>query len=167
MSKLNYSTIFPGHLYLGAAPGAQDVDTLRTLGVDAVLSLIHPHDPYTVPGAIERAFACRQIAIPDSYWKGVPTVDHLAEAVSILRGWRAEGKVIYLHCLLGQGRSPLVAMAYLVAGNDEEPDARAHRLTAAIAHVRSARPQADPNVHQLRVLCDYVAIATSKQASRV
>lgn len=158
---LDHHVILPGHLLLGKAPDSDDVPALKAAGVDAVLSIIHPTDPYRVPAAIRQGFTWAEVSILDSFRGGVPTVDQLVEAVTLMRRWRAEGRVMYLHCLLGQGRSPLVAMAYMVMGNDEEPAPGAHRLTAAIAHVRQARPQADPNVHQLRVLCEYVASSLS------
>lgn len=155
---LDHSVILPQHLLVGELPRHDDVEALRALGVTAVLSLLHPSDPVQVPASIRQAFTFEEVSIVDSYLGGVPTEAHLERAVGILRRWRQDGHVIYLHCMVGQGRSPLVAMAYLVMGNDEERDAKAHRLTAAIAHVRTMRPKADPNVHQLGVLCNTVKL---------
>lgn len=157
MSRLDLSEILPAHLYLGAGPGVAHVDELRAQGVTAVLSCIHASDPYQVPLAVRQAFHWHQVPIVDSHFGGVPTVDHLIEAVAQLSAWRRAGEVLYVHCFAGQGRSPTVAMAYLVAGHREPGWRETSRLTAAIAHVRHQRPAADPNVHQLRVLCDYVA----------
>jgi protein-tyrosine phosphatase len=165
-TQLDYSVVLPDHLTVGYAPNAADVATLRELGVDAVLSVVHESDPYVVPEAVRQAFDWAQVPVVDSYLKGVPTVAHLEAGVRIMRDWRREGKTIYVHCLTDQGRSPLMAMAYLVAGNDEVRDPKAHRLTAAIAHVRQARPKADPNVHQLRVLCEFVEAHLQTLAQR-
>lgn len=155
--KIDHDAILPGHLLVGEAPRAEHMDHLKELGVTAVMSLLDHTDPYQVDSRIRQAFAFEEVSIVDAFKGGVPSTAHLERAVTVLRAWRKQGHVIYLHCLLGIGRSPLVAMAYLVAGNDEERDPKEHRLTRAIHQVRSARQKADPNVHQLKVLAEYVA----------
>lgn len=150
------SEILPGHLYLGPFPDASICSELEDRGVNAVLSIIHPTDELVIPSALKERFAWNNVAIKDSFFKGVPSVAQLGQAVEILKTWRREGRVIYIHCREGRGRSPLVAMAYLVMGNEEEPAPREHRLSYAIFRVKKSRPIADPNVHQLLNLCKYV-----------
>jgi protein-tyrosine phosphatase len=142
------------HLYVGPFPKEAHVDYLQQLGIQGVLSVVDDQDPERVCDRIRECFEWAQLPVRDSYWKGVPTVDDLADAVAVLREWRAKGlKRFYIHCLAGQGRSPLMAMAYMVNG---ARGTNGMRLTKAIAHVTNRRPEADPNVHQLRVLADYV-----------
>ena len=154
-----FSPVLPDHLWVGPAPGPEDLAELEVLGITAVLSVIHPTDGYDLPASIRQRFTCDRLPIVDALRGGVPTVEDLANGVEILRRWRREGHRIYLHCLEGKGRSPLVAMAYLVVGNNEERNSRKHRLTSVIAHVKRARPIADPNIFQIKVLCDYVVHA--------
>lgn len=153
-SPLSMDCIVEGELYLGAFPHPHHIPQLKQAGIEAVLSMVDAQDPDPVSQEVREAFAWAQVPMRDSYLGGVPRVEDLADAIAVLRSWRRQGvRRIYLHCLLGQGRSPLVAMAYLVHGRD---GGQKMRLTRAIAHVANQRPEADPNVQQLRVLTEYI-----------
>jgi hypothetical protein len=76
-------------------------------------------------------------------------VEWLADCVEQIEKWEEQGHTVYVHCNMGKGRSPLVCMAYLVKAKDM-------RLAQAIRRVCDRRAQADPNVYQLAVLCEYV-----------
>jgi hypothetical protein len=135
-------------LAVGAAPGRWDVGELKEMGITAVLSLQEEGES-PAPDEIRREFAWRRIPMRDSLYGGVPTVEWLAECVGQIEEWVRQGHRVYVHCQMGRGRSPAVCMAYLAG-------ARRMRLARAIAQVCERHPGADPNVHTLGVLVDYL-----------
>jgi len=101
-------------VFLGALPFYTDTDTLRSMGISAVISLNEPWELYIAPD-----FA----SLPDFRWCHLPTVDYVAAptmeqmqlGVSFLREMRQEGRKTYVHCKAGRGRSACIVMCYLLA----------------------------------------------------
>lgn len=139
---------------VGAAPMTLDVDRLRRSGIGAILNVQEEQED-TVPAAVREAFDWVRIPTRDSFFGGVPTVEWLDRCVEQIHTWVRQGKKVYVHCKMGQGRSPLVCMAYLVkyGGADSRGGMR---LSKAISQVVKSHARGDPNVHQLGVLCQYV-----------
>ena len=75
-----------------------------------------------------------------------PNLDHvLADTAGLVARWRAEGRRVFLHCVMGQSRTPAVAALVL-----------AHQLgisaSDALARIRTQVPDADPNPALLQAL---------------
>lgn len=149
---LDFSWIRPRALAVGCAPLADNADELAAAGITAVLNLQEAGEWVWPPESIPPRFRWAGVPIVDSFRQGVPTVEQLAEAVETLRAWRASGEVVYVHCALGLGRSPLVCMAYLAV-------AERLSLARAISLVHQRRPNADPTPQQMLRLCEYVVQA--------
>jgi predicted protein tyrosine phosphatase len=132
-----------GHLHLLMNEGINAVLSLQEHHLEGISPLMLRKDPH---------FSWTNIAIKDGGeggWDGVPTVEMISAAVEQIRAWHREGRRVYIHCRLGIGRAPTVAMAYLIMG-------RGMHIAHAIARVVERRPESDPSVYQLSILTEYV-----------
>jgi len=140
--------VLPGRLAVGPFPRL--TQPLVDEGVSAVLSLTEEREG---PLPADLAERCRWDRVPltdfDAIGERPLTSDDFERCVAILRAWAVEGETIYVHCMAGHGRSPVVCMAYccVVAGQP---------LCEAIWRVRQARPYACPSARSLAALCRYV-----------
>lgn len=135
-------------IHIGRMPCGYEVKQLKEKGITAVLSIMRPEEGSESirRAAEERGMEWSSVPITDSYYDGIPTTEQILEAVEILDRWVRKGHEVYIHCLMAQGRSPLIAVAYrcLIKGE---------RLMAAIQAVKEAWPDADSNSKQIEVLC--------------
>ena len=99
------------HLWLGGAPSYQrDLDALLKLGITAVLDVRAERDA-PVAFLAEHGIASRQYRVPDT---AVPGPDVLTDAVAWIGARIEEGRVVFIHCAKGRGRSATVLAAYLM-----------------------------------------------------
>ena len=68
----------------------------------------------------EENFCCKRIVLPDHKYKEDLTIDKLNLAINTLAEIMEIGPV-YIHCVAGIERSPLVCMAWLVKNYDLTP----------------------------------------------
>ncbi len=122
----NFSWLEEGKLAGMAWPDREAWETLKSEGVQAVLSLTEAPPPGDPRAA---GLAWRHLPIEDF---GVPDVDALREAVHWIQRQISSGKPVVVHCRAGLGRTGMVLAAYLAAGGTPAPQ--------AIATVRTARP---------------------------
>lgn len=138
-------------LIIGPCPDDDKILELKKMGMTAILSILNNDDPIK-PETVERmaksnGLIWANVAIRDAFYKGIPTAEKIKEAVDKIEEWLSNNHKIYLHCLVGQGRSPLIATAYLCMKKNE-------RFFSAIAKVKNSWPIADPNIKQIRVLLE-------------
>lgn len=117
---IDYDQILP-NLYVGTYPEtSEDIQGLKDrCGITAVLNLQTDEDfrlrgidwPKMEKSYIELGIEVTRVPMLD--FDREDQREHLSEAVQVVAGWLASGRVVYLHCNAGTGRSPLVAMAYL------------------------------------------------------
>ena len=141
-----FSEILPEKLFLGAMPFDEyEVQQLRANGVTAILT-IQEENEYETDLPSFKKFKWRRLSIRDSNLGGLPTEKQLGNAAEILHQWLdVEHHVVYIHCYAGQGRSPLVTMAYLSLWQNMSPD-------DAIQFVRDKREYARPTPGQIQIL---------------
>ncbi len=118
---MHLSQILP-QLFVGSCPArADDINHLKTdYGVTAILNLQtdHDFDYWDLDwGRIEGR--CRQLEIevrriPVRDFDGLDLRKKLASCVTALDELLRGGHTVYVHCNVGSGRSPSVAIAYLV-----------------------------------------------------
>ncbi|MFQ5657022.1 MAG: dual specificity protein phosphatase family protein [Candidatus Methylomirabilales bacterium] len=130
---MDFSQIDP-HLFQGTAPlTPRDIDLLRTLGVRATVDM--------------RAEADAHLPIECVLW--LPTVDgepatvgQLVTGIQFIDHCIRLGWGVYVYCLAGIGRSPMMVAAYLIGrrGMDAEE---------AIENIRQHRPQVNPSPFQM------------------
>ncbi len=146
---MDYNQILP-ELYIGSHPrSAEDIQQLkRQIGATAVLSVQTDDDLNHLNvswPALESHYAAHGIEVRRCPIRDFDAVDlraRLADCVQALDRLLAAGHTVYLHCTAGAGRSPSVAIAYLVSR-------RGWALEDAIAHVTQCR-QCSPNLDVLR-----------------
>src|SRR2546422_6692417 len=74
-----------------------------------------------------------RLPVQDHY---APTLAQLDEAVRFIRSFADHGLDVYVHCHVGQGRSPTAVMAYLIAQGRSLGEALAQLETARNTYVR-------------------------------
>jgi predicted protein tyrosine phosphatase len=135
-----FSRVLP-QLYLGGQYSAQGWRRLQKRGITAVVNLRDEFDD-----------AQAQIAPPAYLY--LPTVDNTPPDIEDVRlGIRfiqeeiATGGRVYVHCMLGVGRSATLVAAYLV--HQGKTPAEAWRM------IRRARPFIQPTLGQMAVVEEY------------
>lgn len=136
--------VLPGKLAIGRLPQPGEALALAQAGVNAILSLCAPQEG-TLPADILSQFACSSCILPDSRAAVPLKLSDLTTAVGLVHQQIQQGQVLYLHCIAGIERSPLVCMAYLCRHHHLE-------LWESLHLVRQIRPAAMPTESQLRVL---------------
>ncbi len=129
-------------IYVGAQLGgahadddervARDAAFLKGLGIRAVLDM-RKEGRDEGPALAKEGIAYRRVSVQDHY---APSPAQLDEAVEFTRSFADRGMEIYVHCHVGQGRSPTVVMAYLMAHGRSLGDALAQVERARNAYVR-------------------------------
>ncbi len=122
---------------------AEELDTLKRLGVSGLLSLQDESDfrrlgmRWEVLQALgaERSVDMRRVAIVD--FDPADLLEKLDTAVGELEELLKENERVYVHCTAGINRSTGIVVSYLVLK-------RGHSVESAYRLVKSRRPQASP-----------------------
>jgi sulfur carrier protein ThiS len=141
-SRLNFSWV-TDQLAVGGAFHTSDIPRLRRLGIDGVVDCREE--------ASDDEAALRQHGI-DFLRLPTPDVHKLSQdALDVGVAWANEridrGEKIYVHCLHGVGRGPLLGCCILVS--------RGQTAVGALQTVKTRRWQASPNEEQLGALIEY------------
>lgn len=137
---LRYSRITHS-LFLGGQFGVRGLDRLERLGVTAVVNLRDEFDD-----AVAEIAPARYLYLPvvdDT----PPTLEQLLRGVEFIRRELRAGGRVYVHCMLGVGRSATLVAAYLVASG-MTPE---HAWSA----IRSRRPFIAPTEGQMAQLATF------------
>ena len=115
---MEFAQVLPG-LFVGSHPKTiEDIETLRQLGVTAVLNLQTNEDMISVALLWQpleehyKAIPLRLVRMPVKE-EQTEMAAKFARCVSTLSDLIAEGHSVYLHCTAGIARSPTVAIGYL------------------------------------------------------
>lgn len=138
----SYSRITP-HIHLGGQYTAAGWRRLQERGVTAVVNLRDEFDDAEAGIAPERYLFLP--TIDDT----PPTIAQLCQGVRFIRHEIDNGGEIYVHCMLGVGRSVTMVAAYLVASGMTPP--------AAWKAIRRRRPFIQPTVGQEARLVEFAA----------
>lgn len=121
------------YLLLGAVPFPKDVLHLQQLGVRGVVTLNEPYETL-VPTSLYRANGIDHLVIPTRDYLFAPSVVDISRAVDFIHRNASCGKITYVHCKAGRGRSTTIVLCYLIEYMNMTP-------TDALEHVRSRRPR--------------------------
>ncbi|MFO0969418.1 MAG: dual specificity protein phosphatase [Gemmataceae bacterium] len=138
----NYSFVEDG-LYVGGS-----VDKPPP-GTKAVLNLCEFRDSYKVD--VEEWKKIRDAA-------PAPSLDWLRDRVAFIEAQRGADRTVYVHCLAGVSRGPMVTIAYLMRRHGWSRD-------KALAFVRDKRPEIRPNPAFMELLLEWEK-AQSKPPAR-
>ncbi|XP_062200797.1 phosphatidylglycerophosphate phosphatase PTPMT2-like isoform X1 [Phragmites australis] len=140
------------HVLLGAVPFPSDVLRLKELGVCGVVTLNESYERL-VPKSLYEAHGIDNLVLPTRDYLYAPSFVNLCEAADFVHRNASCGKLTYVHCKAGRGRSTTVVLCYLVQYKNMTP-------AEAYEHVRLRRPrvllacaqwQAVQEFYQLRV----------------
>ena len=139
-----FSWLLVDELAIGSAPlHSACLDRLSEEGVTAVLSLCAEAEA-PLPATFSQRFRAARVVLPDHRGGRWPEPRELEAAVAALAALRPHGPV-FLHCVAAVERSPLVAMAWLMA-------TRQLSLESALAYVQLQHPGTAPFQQQLEAL---------------
>lgn len=108
-------------------------------GTSAVLNLCEAVDRYEVE-------VYRPEPIADA--PPAPSLEWLRRMVAFVEEQRAEGRVVYVHCVAGVSRSGMVVVAYEMKRHGWSRD-------EALAFVRTRRPMTRPNAAFMELLLEW------------
>lgn len=121
------------HLLLGAVPFPKDVPHLQHLGVRGVVTLNEPYETL-VPSSLYEAHGIDHLVIPTRDYLFAPSVVDISRAVDFIHRNASCGRITYVHCKAGRGRSATIVLCYLIEYKNMTP-------ADALEHVRSKRPR--------------------------
>ncbi len=131
------------HLHVGGQQTAAGWARLAARGVTAVVSLRDEFDDQVAGVA-----PARYLYLP-TVDNTPPTFADLCRGVAFIRAEAAAGGQVYVHCMLGVGRSATLAAAYLVA--------EGMRPEQAWQYLRLRRPFILPTPGQLAAVVEFAA----------
>ena len=131
-------------LAIGAAPrDNNDLKVLKKSGFVWIFSLCSKEE-INVEVNFEDYFSCKRVILPDHKYKEALTIDQLNLATNTLAEIIESGPV-YIHCVAGIERSPLVCMAWLVKNYNLTP-------TQALDYLMDVHKGTNPLPAQLNLL---------------
>ncbi|XP_030465931.1 dual specificity protein phosphatase 1-like [Syzygium oleosum] len=117
-------------LFLGSYGDASKKDRLKSLNVTHILTVAN------LAPAFPKDFVYKVVDVMDS--ENTHIGQHFEECINFIDEARRQGGSILVHCFMGISRSVTVVAAYLMKR-------RGMRLSQALEHVKTRRPQAAPN----------------------
>ncbi len=99
-------------LAIGIAPTKVDhLKILKNQGIKSILSLCDISEA-TPPKGMSEIFNCERVVLPDHKSDRNLEIKEISNAINIIK--KMEERIpIYVHCLAGKERSPLICMAWL------------------------------------------------------
>lgn len=138
-------------LFVGEQFSRRGWGALQAAGVTVVVNLREEFDDLSL--GIDIPTYCH---LPTTDWQP-PTIDDLRKGVRVISEAVARGEKVYVHCMVGMGRAPTMAAAYLVT-TGMTPD-------AAMARIRAVRPFIEPNAAQMARLHEFAAAYRREQGA--
>lgn len=127
---MDYYWLKPNKILVGQVPKtSDDIQRLKSLGVGQIVSLLEDDYGLESTWASNMRMGYKRFSIPDF---GTPGLDVLTSIISAMDECIDSGHVVYVHCMMGLGRSGTVVASYLVKDGMS--------AKAAIAKVRQLRP---------------------------
>ncbi|WP_075593337.1 diacylglycerol kinase family protein [Pseudoalteromonas sp. PAB 2.2] len=130
------------HLFLACRLFPSDIDSMKEMGITAVLDVTCEFDGLEWSSTQENI---RYLNIP-VLDHSVPTRAQLNQAINWIHHQIKEDRRVVVHCALGRGRSVFVMAAYLLSQNK---DADVHTI---LEQIKETRETANLNKRQLRHL---------------
>ncbi|KAK3131629.1 hypothetical protein QOZ80_6AG0509100 [Eleusine coracana subsp. coracana] len=134
-------------ILLGAVPFRRDVPRLQKLGVHGVITLNEPFETL-VPASMYQSHGIDHLVIPTRDYMFAPSLVDINQAVDFIHRNASSGRITYIHCKAGRGRSTTVVLCYLVKYKNMTP-------AAAFEHVRSKRARVLLTLSQWKVVQEF------------
>lgn len=150
------------HLILGAMPlvNLAHADQLINMGIGAILSLVVDEEialSKCIPEDAWRRLGIEslRIPIPDC---SPPTLTHIRAALKFIRRQQQSGKITYVYCKTGIGRSATIAACYVLKHellHVETFNSDSDIANRAVSYIRSKRPQVLLTSTQREIVKEY------------
>uniref|UniRef100_A0ACD5XVW8 Uncharacterized protein n=1 Tax=Avena sativa TaxID=4498 RepID=A0ACD5XVW8_AVESA len=134
-------------ILLGAVPLRRDVPRLQKLGVHGVVTLNEPFETL-VPSSMYQSRGIDHLVIPTRDYMFAPSLVDISQAVDFIHRNASLGRMTYIHCKAGRGRSTTIVLCYMVKYKNMTP-------TAAFEYVRSKRARVLLTRSQWRVVQEF------------
>ena len=142
--NINLDWILSNEIAVGSAPkNNDDINKLKKNGINGILSLCSKDEnPFNIQ--LKNSFHYKNIVLPDHKYKYTLSIEQFNLALENLSILKREGAV-YVHCLAGVERSPLVCMGWLVKNHNLTP-------TQALDYLMNVHHGTNPLPDQLKLL---------------
>ncbi|KAH7289146.1 hypothetical protein KP509_31G060000 [Ceratopteris richardii] len=127
-------------LLLGAVPFPRHVYRLKSLGVEAVVTLNEPYETL-VSSSFYKSQMINHLVIPTRDYLFAPSFENIERAVDFIHS-------TYVHCKAGRGRSTTIVLCYLVKYRKMVPK-------DAFNYVQSKRPRVQLAASQWKAVLQY------------
>ena len=97
----------------GCFPGPTDIQLLLTAGIRHFINLVETREAAVVPYEKELAGDAKYLNVPIGDL-GVPSIETMSSILNTIDQAHKDGKVVYVHCLAGVGRTGVVVCCYLL-----------------------------------------------------
>jgi protein-tyrosine phosphatase len=148
---LRWSKVTP-QLYLGPQYGSAGLAGLRRAGINASVSLRDEYDD------AQFGLALADYSYLPTVDNTAPSMQHLDEGVAFIKRMVDDGKIVYVHCGSGVGRSPTVVAAYLIE--------QGKSMEEAIEQIHHVRPFIRILPEQIERLKEYETHVRALEAER-
>ena len=120
MSRFQFDWVLFNELAIGPAPTKiKYLNIIKEKNIKTILSLCDKKE-VNLPKEMYEDFICKEFILPDHTSKRIPKKNELNMALEELKKLIKIGP-LFVHCLAGVERSPLVCMAWLVREHELSP----------------------------------------------
>jgi len=151
--SLQIRWVIPKKLAIGSLPRRGDSALLARAGIAAVLSLCGEQEG-RLPEDVAGSFFCGRTVLPDSHYSYDIDPEQLLKAVEVVHRCIEAGMPVYVHCLGGIERAPLVCISYLCLHRGLE-------LSEALLWIKQVNSRTNPTDQQLQILAQCIHQARS------
>lgn len=128
-------------LFLGSVGAATNKDALNSKNITHILTVAN-----SLPPSYPNDFVYEVIGVADR--NDTNLRQYFDKCFNFIDEAKRQGGGVLVHCFVGRSRSVTIVVAYLMKRNGM-------RLSEALAHVKSKRPQAGPNSGFISQLQDF------------
>jgi protein-tyrosine phosphatase len=140
------------NLFLGGQYSVKSVPIMKKLGITAIVNMRMGD---ITNETVLRDFTILHLPTPDYH---APSIEHLQEGVAFIKEVIEKGGKAYVHCHLGEGRGPAMAISYLISEGMTYDD--------AFKTVKKVRTFIHPNREQTDRLKEFEALVTAHTAAK-
>lgn len=111
-SASGLSWVLPGQLAVGCLPKRSDRSRFQQQQISAIVSLCSDAEG-SLPDTIRHSFQYAGFPLPDSRYPSRATLSQVQPVLDYIHTCIQQRQVVYVHCLAGVERSPMICAAYL------------------------------------------------------
>lgn len=157
-SEFHWWDLIDEFVLLGAVPFPTDVPRLKQIGVHGVITLNEPYETL-VPTSLYHAHGIDHLVIPTRDYLFAPSFGDICRAVDFIHKNASCGRMTYVHCKAGRGRSTTIVLCYLIQHKQMSP-------SAAYEYVKLSRPRVLLAASQWQAVQEYYQLQVKTEKPR-